>query len=104
MIREQNGVFELTTDRTTYLFRVRQNGLLEHLYYGKRVDFLKGDGRDAGRVEAVAGKRAFAPGNAVCYEQEDLSYSQEAACMEFSAPGKGDPGEPALHLRAHILL
>ena len=42
MIREQNGVFELTTDRTTYLFRVRQNGLLEHLYYGKRVDFLKG--------------------------------------------------------------
>ena len=98
MIREQNGVFELTTDRTTYLFRVRQNGLLEHLYYGKRVDFLKGDGRDAGRVEAVAGKRAFAPGNAVCYEQEDLSYSQEAACMEFSAPGKGDPGEPFVEM------
>ena len=44
MIREKGRCFELSTKNTTYAFRARANGLLEHLYYGARIDLLGGEG------------------------------------------------------------
>lgn len=94
MIREWNGCFELSTKHTTYAFRVRKNGLLEHLYYGEKIDLFGQEELAEAQVEAIAEKQAFAPGNAICYDQEDKGFSPEYCALETSAPGKGDVREP----------
>lgn len=113
MIRHDAGCFALSTKDTTYAFRVRTNGLLEHLYYGERIELLE-EREDAGKgasearedggkssseaqkgaVEALAEKQAFAPGNSVCFDQEDKNFSPEYCGLEASAIGKGDVREP----------
>ena len=57
MITEKNGVFQLETDKTSYLFEVMDTGHLEHLYYGRKIRF-----RD---TEALREKHPFAPGNGI---------------------------------------
>ena len=98
MIRERNQCFELSTIDTTYAFRVRKNGLLEHLYYGERIDLLGPEELAEGQVEALAEKQAFAPGNSLCYDSEDKSFSPEYCALELSAPGKGDVREPMVEV------
>ena len=99
MIRERNGCFELSTKNTTYAFRARKNGLLEHLYYGERIDLLGQEELSEGQAEAIAEKQVFAPGNAICYDQEDKGFSMEYCGLECSAPGKGDVREPMVEAR-----
>lgn len=98
MIREKKGCFELTTKNTTYAFRVRKNGLLEHLYYGRRIHLLDDEELAEEQAEAVAEKQAFAPGNSLCLEQEDGSFSPEYCALECSASGKGDVREALLEV------
>lgn len=100
MIREQNQCFELSTRDTSYVFRVRGNGLLEHVYYGERIDLLGEERLAEGQVEALAEKQVFAPGNALCYDQEDKSFSPEYCGLECSALGKGDMREPMVEVVA----
>ena len=94
MIKEWNGCFELSTKNTTYAFRVRKNGLLEHLYYGGRMDLISQEELASAHVDALAEKQVFAPGNSLCYDQEDKGFSPEYCALEVSAPGKGDVREP----------
>ena len=98
MIREKQKVFELTTKDTTYVLRVRPNGLLEHVYFGGKIDLLGSDELAEGQVEALSEKQAFAPGNSLCYDQEDKSFSPEYCALEASAPGKGDVREPMVEI------
>ena len=53
MIRHDAGCFALSTGDTTYAFRVRANGLLEHLYYGERIELLD-ERKGAGEGESEA--------------------------------------------------
>ncbi len=95
MIRYENGCFELSTENTTYAFRARENGLLEHLYYGERVELLTEKGNE---LEALVEKQTFAPGNSLCYSQEDRSFSPEYSALEMSAVGRGDVREPMVEI------
>ena len=61
MIKELNGVYILQTDRTTYAFRVMENGYLEHLYYGKKINASVG-------AEALFEKHVFSAGNTCLYD------------------------------------
>ncbi len=94
MIRESERCFELSTKDTTYVFRVLSNGLLEHVYYGERIELLGEEELAKGQVEAVAEKQAFAPGNSLVYAKEEQSFAPEYGGLECSAPGKGDVREP----------
>ena len=38
MISYDNGIFSLYTEKTSYLFAVTQEGHLEHIHYGARVE------------------------------------------------------------------
>lgn len=98
MIRESNRCFELDTRNTTYVFRVRGNGLLEHVYYGERIDLLGAEEIADGQAEALFEKQAFAPGNSLCYDQEDRGFSPEYCGLECSALGKGDLREPMVEV------
>ena len=100
MIRESNRCFELDTRNTTYVFRVRGNGLLEHVYYGERIDLLGAEEIAEGQVEALSEKQAFAPGNSLCHDQEDRGFSPEYCGLECSAFGKGDVREPMVEVAA----
>ena len=39
MITENQGVFSLSTEHTSYLFEIMETGHPEHLYYGRKIHF-----------------------------------------------------------------
>ena len=41
MIKEQDKLFILETKNKTYVFCIDELGLLQHLYYGAKIDFSK---------------------------------------------------------------
>lgn len=90
MIKADGNIFFLNTKNTTYAFRVLETGQLEHLYYGASIQPEK--------VSMLEEKRAFAPGNTVCYDQEHLNITLEDIRLETSAIGKGDTREPMVEV------
>jgi alpha-galactosidase len=98
LIREFEKCFELSTKDTTYAFRIRENGLAEHLYYGAKMNLLGNPELAAAQVVALAEKQVFAPGNSILRDQEDKGFSPEYCALELSAPGKGDVREPMVEV------
>lgn len=93
MIWRQEQTFLLSTNKTSYSFRVLESGHLEHLYYGRRISLPGGEG-----LEALTEKHVFAPGNTVTYDRKHGSFSPEDIRLEMSAYGKGDTREPFLEI------
>ena len=84
-IRENEGgrdLFILNTQNTSYVFKLLENGQLEHLYYGPAIEVLSSDG--------LCENRVFPPGNSSVYSSEYGNFSPEDIRYEYSAPGKGD--------------
>ena len=81
-IRENNSLFLLHTENTTYAMKLLPNGQLEHLYYGARIDADSSDGLTEHHV--------FPPGNSSIYSAEQNYFSPEDMRYEYSAFGKGD--------------
>ena len=94
MILADNNTFVLSTKNTTYAFRIMRSGHGEHLYYGRKIDISLSEDE----VSAMTEKHEFAPGNTVNYDKDNMSFSMEDACLELSAPGKGDVREPLIEL------
>ena len=91
MIKQLDSVYILHTSKTTYAFRVMENGYLEHLYYGKRIRLSEG-------AEALIEKQEFAPGNSSIYDDKNGALTLEDICLEVSANGKGDMREPFIEV------
>ncbi|MEA5014406.1 MAG: alpha-galactosidase [Candidatus Limiplasma sp.] len=79
-IREQT--FFLSTQSSSYWFRVTPKGHLEHLYYGPR--------QQPQDPEAVALKRTAEVGSCVAYDEADPLYCLEQLPLEWSGIGRGD--------------
>ena len=90
MITEKNGVFELCTEHTSYLFGIMDTGHPEHLYYGRKIHF-----RDE---YALREKCAFITGNTVWYDDAHKNLTLENVCLEMSSYGKGDIREPFIEV------
>ncbi|MEG2677137.1 MAG: hypothetical protein RR933_03375, partial [Oscillospiraceae bacterium] len=67
MIRYENEVFRLSTENTSYWFRVTKFGHLEHLYFGAKI----GDDNDP---EIFSLKRSATIGDSVIYDKSDDKY------------------------------
>lgn len=91
-IIKKDNCFILNTDNTTYAFRViAECGLLEHLYYGRKIKIESPDG--------LIEKHNFGPGNSIIYGTEDGQHvAMEDMCLEFSTYGRGDIREPILEV------
>ncbi len=90
-IIKQNNCFIINTDNTTYAFRLLDDsGLLEHLYYGRRIHILSED--------TLIEKHNFGPGNSITYSDEHKNLFMENICLEFSTAGHGDIREPMLEV------
>ena len=83
---ENEKAYLLSTENTSYAFRVMTTGQIEHLYYGKKVSLSN--------VTAFSEKQLFAPGNSISYDNVHLSVSLENRMLEASFTGKGDIREP----------
>lgn len=75
--------FRLDTKNTTYMFRTTRYGHLEHVYYGNTLS--RHD-----RQEVLANKHVIQTGSSIYYSQDDLTYSLENRCLEWSDNGRGD--------------
>ena len=119
MISRIEKGFVLSTQNTTYAFRVLDTGHLEHLYYGRKIRIelpsevtenipdavaagKKGEkGERQKEVSAWSSlfeKHAFTPGNTNQYDQEHPGWSLEDMCLEMSSYGKGDIREPFVEI------
>jgi len=87
MINKINNLFILNTDNTSYIFRVTEALLLEHVYYGKKIKPFPMD-------EAAREKHEFPRGSTISYSDEFNGLCLEDMCLEYSSYGKGDIREP----------
>lgn len=90
MIKADGKLFVLNTKNTTYAFTVLETGQLEHLHYGGHIEL--------GKAETLMEKRAFAPGNTSCYDNDHPAITLEDVRLETSAIGKGDYREPMVEV------
>ena len=81
-ITQENGVFRLNTDHTSYWFRITDFGHVEHIHYGERL-------KD-GDIEPLLLKRTAYTGSTVLYDLKDPTYSLDTLLLEWSGIGKGD--------------
>lgn len=90
MITCKDGLFELHTDETSYLFGILPTGQLEHYYYGRKIHVKTAEG--------MREKHAFIQGNTNWYDDEHKTYTLEDMCLEMSSLGKGDIREPFIEV------
>ena len=83
MISFENNEFRLSTNDTSYWFRITKYGHLEHLFYGG----LLPDDQPAPPLEL---KRSAFIGDSILYDPGDATYSHDTLCLEWSGIGKGD--------------
>lgn len=89
MIAAEKRVFYLETPNTSYWMRVGRTGILENLYYGRRI-------RRTGEVEALRDKHSIPMGGAIAYSDENPSLNLNNICLETSSPDVGDFRESSL--------
>ena len=82
MIENKNGLFRLTTNETSYWFRVTTFGHLEHIHYGTRLHDQDPEG--------LVLKRSALIGSSVVYDPSDPTYCLDSMCLEWSGIGRGD--------------
>ena len=95
MISVSKNSFLLSTANTSYAFYVNQCGILEHLYYGKRIE--TGECFDDA-FKALAGKVSTPRGTTIDYKKGELMMLEDTL-LEISSVGKGDFREPSVLLR-----
>lgn len=90
MIEINDKLFVLNTKNTTYAFEITSLGLLEHLYYGRKITLKTSDGLKEHHV--------FAPGNTNVYSKDEPGMSLEDIRLEMSSFGKGDIRKPFIEV------
>lgn len=84
MITHSNGIFNIETENTCYIFSVEDSGCPEHIYYGRRLS-------DAfSSISAIREKHLKAPHMAVLSKREYSEFTLNDTLLEFSTEGSGD--------------
>ena len=90
MILFDKNVFHLKTDHYSYLFRVNDRGILEHLHFGAPV-----------RTEDAEGflcRSGLGWGSCVVLDDNDTGSSLDDKMLEWSSSGRGDYRESPIEL------
>lgn len=95
MIREASKLFEISTKNTTYSFRITEEGLPEHLYFGPR---LRHDDNDIPFSIAMSEKVSHNKGTTINYRKGSLTVLEDMN-LECSSLGKGDFRDPFIILQ-----
>ena len=85
MIKTNESVFALNTEKISYVFHADKTGLLIHDYFGKKVDLVNFD------TKPFSVKASVLKGTSVIYDtSKDDQLSMDSVPLEFSFPHKGD--------------
>ena len=87
---ETDKTFYLGNNEISYIMKIMQNGQLEHLYYGKKVD---------AHVDVEHLRRDRSCIGAPDTFENNLDFSLDVLCQEYPAYGAGDYREPAYQFR-----
>ena len=90
MIYHDNGIFHLTNENLSYLFRVNKYGLLEHLHFGAPVN--------SEDVRALSCRPGLGWGGNVVLDDSDVASCPDFLPLEWSGSGRGDYRESPLEL------
>lgn len=90
MITENNGVFHISTDAYSYLFRINTYGLPEHIHFGAPVRT-----EDA---QVLSCRPGLGWGSSVRLDADDSASCPDVLCLEWSGSGRGDYRESPLEL------
>lgn len=90
MILEENGVFHLFTEHYSYLIKVNQYGIPEHLYFGPPVVTADAD--------ALGLRPGLGWGGSVLLDKDNTASCLDALALEWSGSGRGDYRESPLEL------
>lgn len=93
MISFHHHLFHLSTQNTSYIFRVEPAMHLEHLHYGSKISL----NHDTER--ALKQKHSSLPSATTCYSRDFPNLSMELLRSEISTLGKGDYGDPFVELQ-----
>lgn len=90
MIIAENGVFHLYTEQYSYLLKINQYGIPEHLYFGPPVQTAD--------AEALSLRPGLGWGGSVLLDKENTASCLDALALEWSGSGRGDYRESPLEL------
>ena len=90
MIQEENGAFHLFTEYYSYIIRVNQYGIPEHLYFGPPVETADAD--------ALSLRPGLGWGGSVLLCKDNTASCLDALALEWSGSGRGDYRESPLEL------
>lgn len=89
--RESDRTFYLDTAATTYLMMIDEQGHLEHVHYGAKIDVVD-------TIDDLRLIYHFEHGSATSYDKQSKGVMLHQKRLELSTYGKGDYREPLLHL------
>ncbi len=84
MITHSNGIFNIETENTCYIFSVEDSGCPEHIYYGRKL----GDAFSS--ISAIREKHLKAPHMATLAKREYSEFTLNDTLLEYSTEGSGD--------------
>lgn len=90
MITEQNGVFHIRTETYSYLFKIDDYGIPEHIHFGSPVQ--------TGDAGALSCRPGIGWGSNVLLKEGDPASCMDALALEWSGSGRGDYRESPLEL------
>ncbi|MBP3684134.1 MAG: alpha-galactosidase [Oscillospiraceae bacterium] len=90
MITETAGLFHIQTENYSYLFKINDYGVPEHIHFGAPVQT-----EDA---EALSCRPGIGWGSNVLLVEGDLTSCQDVLALEWSGSGRGDYRESPLEL------
>ena len=90
MITETAGLFHIQTEGYSYLFRINDCGIPEHIHFGAPVQ--------AEDAQALSVRPGIGWGSNVLLREEDLSSCQDVLALEWSGSGRGDYRESPVEL------
>ena len=90
MILHNNGLFYLTNDTVSYLFRVGKYGELQHLHFGAPVKMEDAD--------SFFCRQGLGWGSNIVLDDSDVESCLDFMALEWSGSGRGDYRESPLEL------
>ena len=90
MITEQNGVFHIQTEAYSYLFKIDDYGIPEHIHFGAPVRT-----EDA---QALSCRQGLGWGSNILLKEGDAASCLDALALEWSGSGRGDYRESPIEL------
>ena len=91
MIRKEKNYFIISTERSSYIFRVLETGHIDHVMYGARIDDTEG-------LDYVSESFDLNIGTVPYYDEEHPHLFPDRILSEYPVPGSGDTRECALEL------